>query len=443
MTPAPPPSPNDKNVDVSDVLNDNTPENEGFDPDSVDADFEQELEDLFADDLDDDVSAESHDGPVLLDDIAEKADEFSDSDAVADSVAEADDDDLIVLDDIIEDDEDEPLVLDDVVEEVTDESAAEVEALVDDIAEINAPEPEPVFEADEDAIELDDLVAEVDDSDDELLELDDLLEEASETEVEEDVSSEADSWDNPLELTEESSENMAEDSLLEELEEPAVEAASEPEIEEISFESEDMVDVALAEDTVPEVPVEHAVPEEDIESIMDAPEPEPEQDVINPAVVGNVFQDIRKAEQSAEEMDSELTGLDALEDDAIEDVDSLLDNVEVDVSDVVDVETDDDMDMSDLDMDANLDDVLAAEIMPPDAGHDVSNDVDVDQLLVDVRSEAGEATVADLQDKIAMLESRVEDLEMRLRDEIAQMVPAEAARIIREEIVALASELDD
>ena len=157
---------------------------------------------------------------------------------------------------------------------------------------------------------------------------------------------------------------------------------------------------------------------------MDEPEIEPEQ-------------------ASAEVLDAELTGLDELEADDMEDVDSLLDNVEVDVSDVVDAEMDEDSDMPKMDVDDSLGDVLAAEAMPTDIGIDVSADVDVDQLLVEVRSDTEASSVAELQGKIVLLESRVEDLEKRLRDEIAQMVPAEAARIIREEIAALAQELDD
>jgi len=91
--------------------------------------------------------------------------------------------------------------------------------------------------------------------------------------------------------------------------------------------------------------------------------------------------------------------------------------------------------------------------MPPDAGVDVSDDVDVDQLLADVRTESASApaavpgsapaSVAELQDKVARLEARVAELETRIREEIAHLLPAEAARIIREEIAALAREMDD
>jgi pilus assembly protein FimV len=91
----------------------------------------------------------------------------------------------------------------------------------------------------------------------------------------------------------------------------------------------------------------------------------------------------------------------------------------------------------------DMGDELAREAMPPDAGVDVSDEVDVDQLLADVRTETATVGVPELQAKVARLEARVAELEGRIREEIATLLPAEAARIIREEIVALASELDD
>ncbi|MCJ2166160.1 MULTISPECIES: hypothetical protein [unclassified Pseudodesulfovibrio] len=441
MTPAPPP-PTDENVDVNDLLNEPVAESDGLDPDSVDADFEQELEDLFSDDLEEEgLPADENEGPVALDDVVEE------------SGQDADDDDLIVLDELAEDDQaDDPILLDDVIAEqdaatspdeaplkTVGEDADDLEALVEDIAEVNDVKAEPEVE-DDDAIELDDLVEETAGEDDDIMDLEAMLEE---------------------EGTEESLD-------LE---------------EEISMEPEDLMDVALAEEAAPDVPVEEAVAVEEIESIMDEPEPaavpeieseripepeielapepapeielEPEIEIepeIEPepasepqVVAGNVFENAQKSTAPVEEVDAELTGLDALEEDEIEDVDSLLDNVEVDVSDVVDAEADleaEDMDL-DLDMGGDLDDALLAESMPLDAGIDVSDDVDVDQLLVEARSEADDATMAELHDKVEHLEARVEELERRLRDEIAQMVPAEAARIIREEIAALAAEIDD
>ena len=397
MTPAPPPS-TDDSIDMNDLLNEPATDDEGLDPDSVDADFEQELEDLFADGLAEE-SLEG-DGPVMLDDVAEEpvavAEDGEDADdlLVLDDIAE--DDGLIILDDVVLEEEAAPDMDDDDDVLVLADEAEEIEALVDDIAETDTTE-EP--EAEDDAIDLDDLV-EAQADDDEIMELDALLEEA-------DDDSEAIS----------------------------------PELEDLP---EDLMDVALAEEAAPDVPVEEAVAEDDLDSIMDEPEPAAEAQV----VAGNVFakSKARAAEPApAEPEDAELTGLEALEDDDIEDVDSLLDNVEVDVSDVVDAEAsleDEDIDLSDMDLDSSLDDVLTAEAMPEDAGMEVP-DIDVDSLLMETRADVGEATLADLQSKVRMLEGRVEELEKKLKDEIAQLVPAEAARIIREEIAALAAELDD
>ena len=208
------------------------------------------------------------------------------------------------------------------------------------------------------------------------------------------------------------------------------------------------MDAALAEELAPEVPVDEAVAEADIEDILD--EPEAEGDDLPDLADEALDLDAALGESEVEPVeatvpvDSELTGLDELDEEDMDDVDSLLDNVEVDVSDVMDADEEEaEIEVPDVEMDASLGDVLAAEVMPPDVGVDVSDDVDVDQLLVEARSEAEASSVAELQGKVALLESRVEELEKRLRDEIAQLVPAEAARIIREEIAALAAELDD
>ena len=78
MTPAPPPPSKDDDLDVADILNQGSPEHEGFDPDSLDSDFEQELEDLFADDLEEDSAAAQEaeaDEPIMLDDLVEADEE--------------------------------------------------------------------------------------------------------------------------------------------------------------------------------------------------------------------------------------------------------------------------------------------------------------------------------------------------------------------------------
>ncbi|WP_272701074.1 hypothetical protein [Desulfovibrio sp. Fe33] len=415
MTPAPPPPKDD--ADVRDVLNEPAVESEGFDLDSVDADFEQELEDLFADDLEDAPVPDESGGPVLLDDVAgdEPAndellvlDDVVGEPAAGGSAPEGDD--LLLLDDVVEepveelDDENELIVLDEVVDLVEKADAAEGETWA------------VASETGEDDMEL--SAGEESGENDEIINLDDLAEEpvsfgSDEPEVSEEPQEE------PLidldDLIGEESPAEAEETIFESGSEPALDdapAAEEPIVE--------LVDEALPV-------VEPDAVMEEVEELEEAP----------------AADDL----PSVELMDAELTGLDELGDDDIEDVDSLLDNVEVDVSDVVDseevdAEMDDDMVM-DLD-EGSLDEALAAESGPSDSmdesmGEDMS---ETGQLPV-IPAGEGEPTLAELQAKVRQLEGRVEELELRLRDEIAQMVPAEAARIIREEIAALAADFDD
>lgn len=462
MTPAPPPSHKDDSVDVNDMLNAGKPEHEGLDPDSLDADFEQELEDLFSDDLEEEQAAgDADDGePIVLDEYVTVENDGIDEDmdmAPGAGNDTGDDDELMLLDDVADDDG-EVLLLDDMAADVDDDPAnavtkaladaedQDMAALLEDIAEANEPEPESA--EDDEVIELDDLL---DEPAEDLDDLDALLAEAG---------------DEP------GNETGDDDILL--LDEVVAEPDAEPDMEP------DALDAALAEEMdsdaaqAQDIPVSEAVPAEALDQLMDDPEAD-----------------------SADDGFSDLTGLDALEDD-MEDMDSLLDNVEVDVSDVMGdsmtadigadmgADMDDDMgslsdaDISDMDLpevdmsgvgrpgpavsaaaaamagdpdvDAmdmdgmDLGDELAREAMPPDAGLDVSDDVDMDQLLADVRPEAsamGEASLPELQAKVARLEARVAELESRIRQEIANLLPAEAARIIREEISALASELED
>lgn len=508
MTPAPPPPPKDDSVDVNDMLNAGKPEHEGLDPDSLDADFEQELEDLFSDDLEEERAAADEDGdeePIVLDEYVTVENDGNveveepgpenpeDPEDPEDPEEEDAEEPLLVLDDLA-DDGDEPLLLDDVMEAeagAADEDDEDVAALLDDIAEENEPEPEAAGD-DEDVIELDDLLDEpadeptdepTDEPMDELADLDDLLAEAGESG--DDQAGDADEGPGPdmdMDLAGDEDEDEDELLLLDDVlpEEPAAESADEEtdaaESPEISPESEsaaDPLDAALADeadqaDELPDIPVDQAVPEDALDLIMDEPAEEPgtasdaAQEEGSPVIEGVDDSEI-----------SGLAGLDRLDDD-MEDMDSLLDNVEVDVTDVVggpdgDEEAGSDLADSDLD-DMGLDDVdlpemelpevdlsagmaaaaamdmgdeLAREAMPPDAGVDVSDEVDVDQLLADVRTETVTVSVPELQAKVARLEARVAELEGRIREEIATLLPAEAARIIREEIAALASELDD
>jgi len=455
----------DDSVEVSEMLGETAPASEGINLDDVDSDFEQELEDLFSDDLaEDGAVAEEAEGnePIMLDEIAENMEDsvFEDDD-VDEAALEAivqpsgdDDDELILLDEIVEEDttsvvEDQDLtsLVEDIAEESPDDAVEEI-IMLDDLAEeeeevadldalLEAAE-EPALDAadDADALILDDVVVEenaTEAADEILLEevveeapadeilledvveeepaeellLEDVIEEAPATEVEE-----------AAQVEEAAVEELADELLPEDIVEEAPNVEVEEPAEEISFEPEDMMDAALAEDNLPEVPVEDAVPDEELEMLLDEPEEE----------------EISMPESQDDSGIAELAGIEELESDDMEDMDSLLDNVEVDVSDLAD-------DVEAL-PETDLGGALAAEVMPADSGIDISDEVSVDELLADVVDE-DIPTVEALQSKVALLEARVEDLETRLRDEIAQLVPAEAARIIREEITALAQELDD
>ncbi|MFH1914164.1 MAG: hypothetical protein ABIK45_07810 [Pseudomonadota bacterium] len=446
MTPAPPPSHKDDSVDVNDMLNAGKPEHEGLDPDSLDADFEQELEDLFSDDLEEEQAAGDEDDgePIVLDEYVTVENDGNvtvpDMDMTSDT---GDDDELMLLDDLADDDG-ELLLLDDMADDdaanavaatLADDEDQDMAALLEDIAEANEPEPESG--EDDEVIELDDLL---DEPAEELEDLDALLVEA---EAEGESGADLDGPGLGDDLDDDLDDDMDDDILLLDevvTAEPDTEPDTEPDALDAALAGEMMQTDALHAESGQDRSVDEAVPEEALDLLMD----EPEDD------------------GSADDGLSDLTGLDALEDD-MEDMDSLLDNVEVDVSDVMgdsmrDSMTDDmgepiadadisDMDLPDMDMpDMDMGNELAREAMPPDAGLDVSDDVDMDQLLADVRpevSEIAEASLPELQAKVARLEARVAELESRIRQEIANLLPAEAARIIREEISALASELED
>jgi len=467
MTPAPPPK--DDSIDVNDVFSE-APENEALDTDNLDADFEQELEDLFSDDLEEEQAAadeadEGADEPIVLDDLMTAGDDLAEDDdllvldEVAD-VAETADDDLLVLDEVADEAaDDDLLVLDDVADEASDDDLLvldevvaddvdgdDVAALVDDIAEDNTAAPAADGD-DEDIIELDDLLEEGaeapeldsllegDDAlglDDDALVLDDIAEapgDEPELLLEETVD------DEPELLLDDVADEVVEDeiSLGSLADEDASDDALADGAEEIFLEDEDAGDAAMAEAAESDdLPVDAALSDDELSMLMDEPEPTP---AVSAADDGGL--DI-----------AELAGMERLDDDGpMDDMESLLDNVEVDVSDIMD-ESDDDaeLDLPDLDVDDvgvdSVSDMITAEAMPEDAGVALAPGEDVDQFMADVRTESV-PDVAALQAKVASLEARVEDLEHRLREEIAQLVPAEAARIIREEIEALARELDD
>ncbi len=454
MTPAPQPSA-DENIDPTELL-DGASGSDAFDPDSVDVDFEQELEALFADDLEEEsaavVETKEEDKPVVLDDLAAEeeetlvlddiAEEVSDDDIpVLDDVVEDGDEDLLILDDVVEDAVDDTMLLDNAVEDVgkAESTTLEEEAvstLVDDIAEENDITSEAVEEEIEEIIELDDLT---DDGDvEELADLDALLDEVEDEETLE-LNDVVEAETAPVEgvVEEAALEESAADSAatgipadeiavedtvvledaLETTEAPAPVETTDSEVVEEAI-LEDIVEMpeepaeALAETSTPEIPMDETMVKEDID-FMDESGP---QEGVSPL------------NDSGE---SDIIGLDELEED--DDMDSLLDTVEVDMSDIDMPVEGENVPEAGIDMEA----ALVAESIPQDAGIDVSEDMDVDQLLANVCEDACDPVIANLQDKVAALEARVEELENQLRHEIAQMVPVEAARIIREEIAAL------
>ncbi|MBN2139640.1 MAG: hypothetical protein JW718_01420 [Desulfovibrionaceae bacterium] len=71
-------------------------------------------------------------------------------------------------------------------------------------------------------------------------------------------------------------------------------------------------------------------------------------------------------------------------------------------------------------------------------------EIDVSEIMPPEGAVIDEAEALErFSERIGVLEAKVAELEQALRDEVARLVPAEAARIIREEIERLASEIKD
>lgn len=94
-------------------------------PEATDADFEQELEDLFAEELGEEAPTGEAE-PIMLDDVAEEGDDSPATEKPDAKAPEADaEDDVLVLDDMVEDDS-EPLVLDDIIGDGEDDGVLEL-----------------------------------------------------------------------------------------------------------------------------------------------------------------------------------------------------------------------------------------------------------------------------------------------------------------------------
>ena len=511
MPPVPPSDPNEDILELNDITAD---KQDVAEQDGIDADFEQELEDLFSEELDDGHGSDSEDEPILLDEVADGLDDIAGD--VADQAA--DEENVLLLDDMVEE-KDDAVVLEDVVEENGADEGEEDVLLLDQVAEepAQAPSPneaekalgdmdldalldetEPAAPADE--ADLDALlegVAEEDDAepapaDEAAIDLDDLLDEGTGAGTQE----KAPELDDLLGEVEEPA--AADEILLEDVvEEPA---AAESEV----VEAEPVVEEAAAEEPVVEesVAVEAAVEEPEVESPIleeaaledmvledvaaDLSEPDqeisPEAEAVQPEEEG-VF-DSEALEQAMDveiPADAEIVGngespaIEGLEDDQmdelaglkpedeaeLEDMEHLLEGV--DVSDIIDESVDEEeIDIPEMDI-SDIDFVEGPEI-PYEVGHDVSEDVDMDALLEDVKPEtvsvddlqsrmaaleerfaalAGEPEVGDLEERIVAMEAKLEEVENIVRREVERLVPEEAARIIREEIAALARELEE
>lgn len=430
MTPVPPPDSPEDILEMTDLVEDAT--SKKADDAATDADFEQELEDLFSEELDDGHGGDAYDAePVLLDEPVDSSEQVEapaaeEEEAVMDLTDVVEDDsDTLLLDDIAEEsDEADALLLDEVVEEPDEAVLLEDVVEADEVAQ-------PVEEADDaDAVVLDDVIEEVA-SDDEA---------ASSVEP---VVADADGADDTLVL----------DDVVEEAAAVSPEESSE---NALDLDGVDVDDI-LAEDEEGDAPVsdEEIAALDDLLDDIDTDEPSAEEDS---SLDLDALLDEGSAGEGEENIAQEATGEvadDAGMDASIEDMEPPLDDV--DVSAVL--ADDGDEIVADLAGASLLDDDLGL-----DAGVDVSDEVDVNELMGDVspesvgvgdlvsRMDALEERFAllggsdeggqTLEERIASMEEKLAGVEELVRSEVERLVPSEAARIIREEIEHLARELD-
>ncbi|MGE4553296.1 MAG: hypothetical protein AB7D57_09295, partial [Desulfovibrionaceae bacterium] len=168
MPPATANPPDDDLLELDDIVDPKPKKGKGLDADSVDMSFEQELEELFSEDLAADeggeITAPEGEETLLLDDIAEGDEGLPDLDA-DDLAAGGDVGDALLLDDLAMDDlagdepepaaapaasedEDDTLLLEDLAEDAPAELDGDLDAGL---------EMEPDAGADDDALLLDDL----------------------------------------------------------------------------------------------------------------------------------------------------------------------------------------------------------------------------------------------------------------------------------------------
>lgn len=479
MCPAPPDSPRDEDLlDLSDVAEeDSASPAELPDPDDLDASFEQELEELFAEDLGEDTKAapaakpthkkaETFDDALLL----EPADEVTAQAAPASEEALPDIDlalpedeaagamDQAGLDDLIDnmgsakaapaaapettgEAEPELLLLDD---EVLEEGgAAPADEPVLDLGEVAEPAAEPAsaVEADEPVLDLDDLLAEeVQPVAEPAAEPEILLEPGSEDQEEPELLLDADVAE-VLEQATAAPAGAAPEAVAEPA--PAAPETAEDERDETDRMLDDASGPGEAElelspdDMLPE-PAAAAAPElteaeRDEADLMldDASGPDhgelelspddmlPEEPAAPAAEAGEPAAEPGPAPADLP-ADAALLGLD-LESSQDVDVDALLDQIG----------------------DEDIHEALVGRDEPEEPGLPEGFEERVAALVAD---RVGGLTVA-LKDELAralrseLLPALKNELAAEIRDQVERAVPREAARIIREEIAALTREL--
>ncbi len=469
MPPAKPEAPRDEDLlDLSDIAEEGSASPaESADADDLDASFEQELEDLFADDLGEDPKASApapaagkapakkaaatFDDALLLEDEKDAAplpdidlglpgdaaagemdaaglDELIDGlgpGAAKPAAAPAEDEDILSLDDLVaEEAAGEPAV------EPLDEALLLDEALEAPAGDAPAAEPEDVLSLD-DALLLDEAAEPVEAGED-ILSLDDALVLDEAAEPGEPVLTLDDALPEAELLGDEEPEISLDQALAEtslEFEpEPAAPAAEAPAAEsaaagmtdaEIAAEDasgQGLDEIDVSPDDMPmDVPDLAEIPLEPAEASLDGLH-EPGETVLSEVLLGEEA----PPPPGLDDLHAEIAGVPGSADAALLGLDA--------------------EDQDGMDVDALLDQMGDAEIHEALAGKDEA-------------SEAEAGAVPGAEHILALVEERVgaltEDLRAALRAELAaeikaqveQAVPREAARIIREEIAALTREL--
>ncbi|MEF2145786.1 MAG: hypothetical protein V3573_10095 [Desulfovibrionaceae bacterium] len=527
MTPAPPDktSPDDI-LELSELVDKKSADKDGLDADNVDMTFEQELEELFSEDLaaDDDSLAppsapnkgrndlslddlgdfdaadllepapesgdeepilldapeepDTEDDPMILEDMA------LDDAAPEEAEAASDEDDILLLDDISaepEPEEDEPLILEDMAldeeppapapaEEPSGELDDGIEMILDEVVqedgEAEQPQEETLPEGDDlDALDLSDLVeADTEGEEEELLDLDEMIAAGQDETVprEDAVASETEQPEEADDVFELSLEDAVNDAVEDTLQAALADAEQAGEIP-VSDQDDDVLD--LDEELVMDA---DSADDEDLPFELDETVLSDEQVPDLNAFAGDADEEQPDLLDAA---DVAIAAAALQKDTADEDTDTLLDGMDIDIGDL---DEDAPKEIDDLDqlspleeslldeLDKDLDDGFIDELDSPldtdmavvmeeeeELDSEQNLHVNVDTLLTEIEAEAGseesrDAVIApDLAARLDILEQRLSDIEAMIRSEVARALPAEAARIIREEIQAIQEEFEE